>query len=70
MQISMSKPQLNQLKNHLQAGSADPISLGGYVFRILHDVLYFANTGIPSKYYFDMNPQEVVTVINEALNQR
>lgn len=70
MRLSMSSTQLIQLRTHLEAGSMDTISLGGYVFRILHDVIYFANSGIPSKYYFDMSPQEVIAVIDETLKHK
>lgn len=70
MKISMNETQLVKLKVHLQADSTETIALGGYVFRPQGDVLYFANSGIPSKYYFEMSPLEVIAVIDEALNAR
>lgn len=64
----MSEAQLVKLKAHLQAGSTKTIALGGHVFRSQGDVLYFSNSGVPSKYYFDMSPQEVIAVIDETLS--
>jgi hypothetical protein len=70
MDLSISEAQLVKLKAYLQAGSTKTIALGGYVFRSQGDVLYFANSGIPSKYYFEMSPPEVIAVIDEALSLR
>ncbi|MFI8383274.1 hypothetical protein [Pseudomonas sp. NPDC079086] len=68
MKLSMSETQLFKLRAHLQAGSTKTIALGGHVFRPQGDVLFFANSGTPSKYYFEMSPQEVIAVIEEALS--
>ena len=70
MKLSMSETQLIKLKAHLQLGSTETISLGEHVFRSQGDVLFFANSGIPSKYYFEMSPVEVIAVIDEALSSR
>jgi hypothetical protein len=70
IQISLSEAELVKLREHLQMSSTEIIALGGYVLRPQGDVLYFANGGIPSKYYFEMTPSEIIAVIDGALHAR
>lgn len=67
MTFNFSVEQLLSLQAQLRNGTDDTFRIGEYVFRYAHECLFYANSGIPEKYYVDTPLAEIFALINEAI---
>ncbi|WP_330564783.1 hypothetical protein [Pseudomonas yamanorum] len=67
MTFNFCNDQLLVLKAQRSSETASTFRIGGYVFRYADECLYFANSGIPEKYYIDTPLSEILALINEAI---
>jgi hypothetical protein len=65
--FSLTKLQLQELRSLLMVKSDTVISMVGHTFKVVDDNLYFATSGIPSEYYFEMTFEEIIVLIDDAL---
>ena len=67
--FSLECEQLQELRDYLASGSTSVVTIGAWNFKWQNGCLYFANSGNPGKYYIDMTANDIINVIDDAINQ-